>query len=91
MHVLASTHARCSSVKYFVPEEKLANILSKVRDLIEAKRVPVRVVASVYGMLAACRLAYGPIPRLWTRIGQNRAKSGKSFTRPKADATGKVG
>ena len=31
-----------------VPEEKLASILSKVRDLIEAKRVPVRVVASVY-------------------------------------------
>ena len=44
--------------------EKLANILSKVRDLIEAKRVPVRVVASVYGMLAECRLAYGPISAL---------------------------
>ena len=53
-----------------MPERKLENILERIGDLIEAKRVPVRVVASVYGKLVACKLAYGPVLRLYTRLGQ---------------------
>jgi hypothetical protein len=57
---------------YEIPPEKMAGILAKLSEFLKAEtvRVPTREVASLYGKIAACRLATGPIMRLHTRSGQ---------------------
>jgi hypothetical protein len=74
-------------LKYEIPEKKLENILSLLEWLTDPKviRVPTRKVASLYGKLAAVKLAVGPILRLLTRTGQkyyaaDGAKNWDGFT-----------
>jgi hypothetical protein len=59
-------------LKYEIPEDKLASILTFIDELLqpEVVFVPTRRVASLYGKISACRLATGPIMRLLTRTGQ---------------------
>jgi hypothetical protein len=61
-----------ADLKYEIPEEKLASILTFIEDLLlpNVAFVPTRRVASLYGKIAACRLATGPVMRLLTRTGQ---------------------
>jgi hypothetical protein len=59
-------------LSYEIPDDKLLSILEKLEELLRPNvvRVPTREIASLYGRIAACRLATGPIMRLHTRIGQ---------------------
>lgn len=55
---------------YRIPDSKLISILDKIGKLVKHKRAKIKDVASLYGSLAACTLAVGPILRLLTRVGQ---------------------
>lgn len=57
-------------LRYFIPDSKLCDIELTIDRLLARQRARVKEVASLYGKLASCRLATGPIIRLLTRDGQ---------------------
>lgn len=59
-------------LRYYIPRGKIDKILGTLHYFEKLKKAPVRDIASLYGKLAACKLATGPILRLLTRIGQRR-------------------
>ena len=50
-----------------VPEQKLENLVSQLRDESEVKVVPATAVASIIGKVLSMGLALGPVTRLMTR------------------------
>jgi hypothetical protein len=60
-----------AALAYEIPQDTLTSIITALTKLISMKRARIRAVASVYGRLAACAPAVGPLLRLLTREGQN--------------------
>ena len=50
-----------------VPEQKLENLVSQLREASEVKVVPATAVASIIGKVLSMGLALGPVTRLMTR------------------------
>ena len=58
----------CSrSMKFFIPEKKLIMITDELQQLLSQRRVKVRAVARILGLLQSCGRALGNIVRLRTR------------------------
>ena len=53
--------------KFYIPEKKIVRILSMLDSLLSARRICLRALASLVGLLQSCGRALGPVVRLRTR------------------------
>ena len=58
-----------TSLSFFVPIDKRNLILSQISRMLNDDFVPVRALASLYGLLISVYLAVGPVIRMLTRFG----------------------
>jgi hypothetical protein len=84
------------SLRYFIPEVKLANILEQLTSLSKQRRVKIKFLASIYGKVAACKLALGQVATLLTRHGHgliatsSEANSWEGYTNVSAEVLEEV-
>ena len=58
----------CSvKLMFFIPEKKIVKLLSAMDSLLSRKKVKLRELASILGLLQSCARALGPVVRLRTK------------------------